>query len=151
MRIKERGFRLRLATCCARIAGLFASLAFVSLTDGKDCDLEATEGPRHVCFDGWWLQILLESHGWPSSPSCCPHFLCLCQLLRLFHPHFYDHLATFYFLKSLASSLCSPSLPPTCLPLSSSYWPIHLFNSLPDYPSCIILLKPDIKSSFDAV
>ncbi len=43
--MKEQGLWLRLATCYARIAGLFASLAFVGLTDGRDHHLEATEGP----------------------------------------------------------------------------------------------------------
>jgi hypothetical protein len=51
-RLKERGCWLRLATCCARIAGLFASLAFIGLTDGGDHHLEATKEPREVCFDG---------------------------------------------------------------------------------------------------
>jgi hypothetical protein len=39
---KEQGLWLRLATCCARIAGLFALLAFVGLTKGRDRHLEAT-------------------------------------------------------------------------------------------------------------
>ncbi len=42
----EQGFSLRLATCCARIVGLFALLTFVGLTDGRDRHLETTEGPR---------------------------------------------------------------------------------------------------------
>jgi hypothetical protein len=42
--LKEQGFWLRLATCCARIAGLCASLSFEGLTDGGDRHLEATEG-----------------------------------------------------------------------------------------------------------
>jgi hypothetical protein len=52
-KLKEQGFWLRLAICCARIAGLFASLAFVGLTDDGDRHLEATEGLRQVCFCGW--------------------------------------------------------------------------------------------------
>ncbi len=51
--LKEQGFWLMLATCCARIAGLFALLAFAGLVDGGDRHLEATEGPRQVCFGGW--------------------------------------------------------------------------------------------------
>jgi uncharacterized membrane protein len=46
LRLKEQSFWLRLATCCARIAGLIASLAFVDLKDGGDCHLKATEVPR---------------------------------------------------------------------------------------------------------
>jgi hypothetical protein len=51
--LKEQGFWLRLATCCARITGLFASLAFVGLMNGGDHYLEAAEWPRQVCFGGW--------------------------------------------------------------------------------------------------
>ncbi len=48
--LKEKGFWLRLATCYARITGLFALLTFDGLKDGGDCPLEANEGLRQVCF-----------------------------------------------------------------------------------------------------
>jgi hypothetical protein len=44
--LKEQGFWLRLATCYARIAGLFALLALISLTGGKVYHLEAALGLR---------------------------------------------------------------------------------------------------------
>ncbi len=34
-KLKEQSFWLRLVTCCARIAGLLASLASICLTDGR--------------------------------------------------------------------------------------------------------------------
>ncbi len=44
--LKEQGFWLRLATCYARIAGLFALLALISLTGGTVYHLEAALGLR---------------------------------------------------------------------------------------------------------
>jgi hypothetical protein len=49
-RLTEQGFLLRLATCCARIAGLFTRLVFAGLKGGVDRHLVAIEGPRKVGF-----------------------------------------------------------------------------------------------------
>ncbi len=85
---KEQGFWLRLATCCARIAGLFALLTFIGLTDGGDRHLEATEGPRNVCVGEGLMGLHGGNHVWPSSPSCPPRFSCLSLMLCLFLHHF---------------------------------------------------------------
>jgi hypothetical protein len=46
----EQGFLLRFATCCARIAGLFAKCVFAGLKGGVDRHLVAIEGPRKGGF-----------------------------------------------------------------------------------------------------
>jgi hypothetical protein len=48
--LREQGFWLRLATCCARYARLLTFHVFTGLLNGGDCDLEVTEGLRQVCF-----------------------------------------------------------------------------------------------------
>jgi hypothetical protein len=97
-RFKEQGFWLRLATCYAKIAGLLASLAFISSRDGGNCHLEAIEGPRQVCFGGLLLELLCGSHGWLPSPSCPADSHCLPQLFHLFLSYFSHYSAMFRLL-----------------------------------------------------
>jgi hypothetical protein len=47
-RLNDQGFQLRLATCCAMIARLFAPFVFVGLMVSCYCHLTATAGPRQV-------------------------------------------------------------------------------------------------------
>jgi hypothetical protein len=92
MEVEGAGLLAEVATCCARTAALFTLLAFVGLTDAWNCLLQATGGPRQVCFGGLLLVLPGGSHEWPSSPSCPPHFPCLPLLHHLFLHHFQSHL-----------------------------------------------------------
>jgi hypothetical protein len=58
MEVEGAGLWLRLATCCAWIAGLFAFLTFVSVIVDMNNLLEATEGHSQIRFGGWCLTHL---------------------------------------------------------------------------------------------
>ncbi len=105
--LKEQGFWLRLTTCCAKIAGLFALLAFVVLIDSRDRHLEATEGPRQVCFCWCLMKLPRGSHRWPSSLFRSPHFSCLHQRLHRFLLHF-PHFQVMFRLLNFSGSFLLP-------------------------------------------
>jgi hypothetical protein len=94
---------LRLATCCARIAGLFALRAFVGLADGGDSYLAATEGHRNVSFGKGLLLLPRGSPGGLSSPSHPLHFPLPAKLFCLFLPHFLFCSPYFCLLNPLSS------------------------------------------------
>jgi hypothetical protein len=70
---KKWGFWLRLAPCCARIAGLFAVHAFAGLAGSSNCYPEATEWPKKLALVGGCCSFLGSPRGL-SSPSHSPHF-----------------------------------------------------------------------------
>jgi hypothetical protein len=48
--LKEKGLLLKLTSCFAEIARLFAMLTFEGVTDRKNYHLDATHWSRQVCF-----------------------------------------------------------------------------------------------------
>ncbi len=132
-------------------AELYALLAIVGLTDGRDCHLEATIGPRQVSFGEWLLKFLRGSRGWPSSPSPFPHFPRHPLLLCLFLHHFLTIQRRFASLIPLVTFSCSPSPHATRLSLSPSYSLFHLSTDLSHHHICRWLLQPNPELYLDPV
>ncbi len=141
---------LKCATCYAYIAELFASITLVSFTNGEDCQLEALEGLRQVCFGKWWLKILGGSHRWPSSTSCLFHFICPSELLCIVLLHFHQYRATFLLINSPAFLTIPSLLFSHILSLSTFYVLFQILACFHDCPSCLLLFQPDSHSFTDA-